>query len=55
MAEVLRVILSSFWTWLGTFLIVCAIAEGIGGIFRFHVMLGRADRRSDPPDEGEDD
>jgi hypothetical protein len=34
MAETMRVVMNSFWSWLGTFLIIAAVAEGLGGLFR---------------------
>lgn len=33
MLEILQFIFSSFWVWLGTFLLVGTIAHGIGNIF----------------------
>lgn len=35
--EVLKFIFSSFWIWLGTLILCGAIAEGLGGMFRFHI------------------
>jgi len=32
--EILKFIFSSFWTWLGTFLIVGAISDGLGRLIR---------------------
>lgn len=32
MLEILKFIFSSFWVWLGVFLLVAVIAEGIGGV-----------------------
>lgn len=34
MLEILKFIFSSFWVWLGTFLLVGAVAQGIGGLIR---------------------
>jgi hypothetical protein len=34
MAETIRVVLDNFWSWLGTFLIVAAAAEGFGGLIK---------------------
>jgi hypothetical protein len=41
MAETMRVVLHDFWSWLGTFLLVVAAAEGIGGLIR--VTIKRED------------
>ena len=37
MLEILKFTFSNFWIWLGTLILVGAIAEGIGGIIRFTV------------------
>ena len=34
MIEVMEFIFSSFWIWLGTFLLVGSIAEGLGEVIR---------------------
>lgn len=34
MLEVLQFIFQSFWHWLGSFLLLAVISEGIGGLFR---------------------
>jgi hypothetical protein len=35
--EVLKFIFSSFWIWLGTLILVGAIAEGLGGLIRVYI------------------
>jgi hypothetical protein len=37
MLEVLEFIFRSFWTWLGTVILVGTIAEGLGGFIRITV------------------
>ena len=34
MLEILKFIFSSFWVWLGTLILVAAVAEGLGGLIR---------------------
>lgn len=37
MLEILQFIFSSFWIWLGTLLLVGAVAQGIGGFIRINI------------------
>ena len=39
MLEVLQFIFSSFWRWLGTLLLLCAVSSAFGGLFRFNVKM----------------
>lgn len=41
MLEILQFIFGSFWRWLGAFLIIACIAEGLGGMFRVVVHRGQ--------------
>lgn len=41
MLEILQFIFSSFWIWLGTLILVGAIAEGLGGLIRVNVRRER--------------
>ena len=41
MLEVLKFIFSNFWIWLGTLILVSAIAEGIGGVIRSFVRRNK--------------
>lgn len=34
MLEILEFVFQDFWHWFGTLLLISAISEGIGGIFR---------------------
>lgn len=34
MLEILRFVFSSFWTWLGTMMLLGTIAGGVAGMFR---------------------
>lgn len=42
MLDILKFIFSSFWIWLGTFLLVAAAFEGLGGLIR--ITFTRRDR-----------
>ncbi len=40
MLEIFEFVFASFWRWLGTFLIVGAVAEGLGGFIRIRIRRG---------------
>ena len=37
MLEILQFVFSSFWVWLGSFLLLSVTASGIGGLFRIRI------------------
>jgi hypothetical protein len=52
MAETMRVVLNSFWSWLGTFLIVAVIAQGLGGFVNRALI---SERRADGSERADTD
>ena len=41
MLEILQFIFSDFWHWLGTLILIGAIAEGLGGLIRVRIHGGK--------------
>jgi hypothetical protein len=40
MLEILQFLFSDFWHWLGTLILVVAIAEGLSGVIRVTIKRG---------------
>jgi hypothetical protein len=43
MLEVLKFIFSSFWIWLGTLILIAAVAEGIRGLIWITIQRNKRD------------
>lgn len=45
--EILQFIFRGFWTWLGSFLIICAIFGGIGNLFNFRIYTKKKEKKNE--------